>query len=213
MQFSSGIKNSTYWGIVSSTPLKVKRHFEGTSHLHRQGRRISKTRNQHETASKLSSVSFMPTSCLSHSLTLKMETTCPPNFQQTTWHYNPEDRPHHNHCCENLRSYINGVICLWRLTALVQDKAPRDIKSRWKQLEQHSVISHKNQYNISQELHIPSSTVRKILRKCLKIFLMRTEADGFHPKLCSVMKPLSIYPEMLTNIIWKSRRTKILMQE
>jgi hypothetical protein len=28
------------------------------------------------------------------------------DFQQTTWCYIPEDRTLHNHCCENLKSYI-----------------------------------------------------------------------------------------------------------
>jgi hypothetical protein len=27
------------------------------------------------------------------------------DFQQTTWHYIPEDRTLHNHCCENLKSH------------------------------------------------------------------------------------------------------------
>jgi hypothetical protein len=30
-------------------------------------------------------------------------------FQQTTWHYIPEDSILHNHRCENLKSYINYV--------------------------------------------------------------------------------------------------------
>jgi hypothetical protein len=27
------------------------------------------------------------------------------NVQQVIWHYIPEDRTLHNHCCENLKSY------------------------------------------------------------------------------------------------------------
>jgi hypothetical protein len=39
---------------------------------------------------------------------LKMEAICSTeilgDFQQTTWHYIPEDRTLHNHCCENIKS-------------------------------------------------------------------------------------------------------------
>jgi hypothetical protein len=43
------------------------------------------------------------------SSTLKIEVTCfsemSVDFQWTTWHYIPEDRTLHNHCCENVKSY------------------------------------------------------------------------------------------------------------
>jgi hypothetical protein len=52
----------------------------------------------------------MLVSCLVYSLTLKLEVTCSSekaaDFQQTTWHYIPEDRTLHNLHCENLKCYI-----------------------------------------------------------------------------------------------------------
>jgi hypothetical protein len=52
---------------------------------------------------------LMPDSCLSYSSTLKMEVTCSSKtlvvFRRMAWHYIPQDRTLHNHCCENLRSY------------------------------------------------------------------------------------------------------------
>jgi hypothetical protein len=48
-------------------------------------------------------------------LTLKMEVTfswMSGDFQQTTWHYTPEDRAFCNDCCENLKSYIGQVFWL-----------------------------------------------------------------------------------------------------
>jgi hypothetical protein len=53
---------------------------------------------------------FMPVSCLAYSLLQKMEETYSSrilaDFQRTTQHYIPEDRTLHNHCCENLKSYV-----------------------------------------------------------------------------------------------------------
>jgi hypothetical protein len=53
-------------------------------------------------------------SCLSYSLTQKMEVTCSSEisvaFQRTTRHYLPEDRTLHNHCCENLKAYVVFIL-------------------------------------------------------------------------------------------------------
>jgi hypothetical protein len=53
---------------------------------------------------------FMLLSCSAYFLTLKMEAICSSeksvHFQWTTRRYIPEDRTLHNHCCENLKSYI-----------------------------------------------------------------------------------------------------------
>jgi hypothetical protein len=47
---------------------------------------------------------------LAYSMILKMEVTCSSetwvDFQQAAWRYVPEDRNLHNHCCENLKSYV-----------------------------------------------------------------------------------------------------------
>jgi hypothetical protein len=52
---------------------------------------------------------FTLVSCLAYSSTLKMEVTCPTetlvDFQRTARSYIPEDITHHNHLCENLKSY------------------------------------------------------------------------------------------------------------
>jgi hypothetical protein len=42
------VKSSSYWDIQLYTPLKVNRNFEGTCHLHPQGREISQARQEHE---------------------------------------------------------------------------------------------------------------------------------------------------------------------
>jgi hypothetical protein len=48
------LKNSVFWDITSCNPVNVNRHFGGTFLLHRQSRRISYARIQHETGSKQS---------------------------------------------------------------------------------------------------------------------------------------------------------------
>jgi hypothetical protein len=72
-----------------STDLKRTNKFYSCIHV----------RNQHETA--LLVKCLMLISCLAYFLTLKMEATCSPKmsvaFQQTTWHYIPEDRTLHDH--------------------------------------------------------------------------------------------------------------------
>jgi hypothetical protein len=40
------------WDITLCSPWKISRHFWGTAHLHVQGQRISKARNQHESRSQ-----------------------------------------------------------------------------------------------------------------------------------------------------------------
>jgi hypothetical protein len=119
------------------SPLKVDQCFRGTCRLHFQGRRISQARNQRAAGGKLSNrlavFPFLPASyitwnfgkpitlpatwftlvsCLIYSSTLMMEGKCSSetsvDFQWTTQHYIPEDRTLQNHCCENLKSYINN---------------------------------------------------------------------------------------------------------
>jgi hypothetical protein len=58
----------------------------------------------------LLAVCFMLVSGLAYSLILKKEVTffseMSVDFPWTTWHYIPEHRTLHNHCCENLKSHI-----------------------------------------------------------------------------------------------------------
>jgi hypothetical protein len=54
--------------------------------------------------------------CLAYSSTMKMEATLSSeisvDFQRTTWHYFLADRTLHNHCCENLKSYMILLLLL-----------------------------------------------------------------------------------------------------
>jgi hypothetical protein len=50
------MKSSIFWDITPYVPFKINRHFGGTCSFHRQGRRISQARNQHEEDSKQSSL-------------------------------------------------------------------------------------------------------------------------------------------------------------
>jgi hypothetical protein len=56
---------------------------------------------------------FMLVSCLAYFSTLKMKATSSTktlvDFEETTWHFIPEDRTLHNHGCENLKAYIFPV--------------------------------------------------------------------------------------------------------
>jgi hypothetical protein len=82
-QFMIHPKSTIIWDITPCSPLKVNQCFRGTYRLHLQGRRISQARNLLESrwGSKL--------------------------FQQTTWHYIPEDRTLHNHLCGNLKRFCD----------------------------------------------------------------------------------------------------------
>jgi hypothetical protein len=46
------MKSSIIWDITQCKPLKLNRRFGGTCRIHLQGRKISHTRNQRETASR-----------------------------------------------------------------------------------------------------------------------------------------------------------------
>jgi hypothetical protein len=43
---------SNWWYITPCSPLKVNGRFRGTRHIHLQGRRIPRARNQHEVGRK-----------------------------------------------------------------------------------------------------------------------------------------------------------------
>jgi hypothetical protein len=70
--------------------------------------------NTTETSSAWLATCFTLVSCFVYSSTLKLEATCSSEmsseFQQTTWHYIPEDRIVHNCCCKNLKSYIDWIM-------------------------------------------------------------------------------------------------------
>jgi hypothetical protein len=89
------MKCSIFWDITPCSPLKVNRRFGGTCRLHLQGRALLAT-------------CFALVSCFYYSSTLKMNTRSSEtsvDFQRTTRRYIPEDRTHHNHHRENLKSY------------------------------------------------------------------------------------------------------------
>jgi hypothetical protein len=117
------LKSSIYWDITLSSPLKFNWCISQTCCFQLQGWRISQARNQHEAGSKQC---FMLVSCLSYSLTLKMEVICSSgtsvDFQWTTWWYVPEDRTIHSHYSENLKSYVFLLaICNWFFTSWKQN--------------------------------------------------------------------------------------------
>jgi hypothetical protein len=73
------LKSTIFWDITPCSPLKVNRRFGGTS------------RSSSDSTLKMEAI------CFSEMLV---------DFQQTTRRYIPEDSIHHNHRCENLKSYI-----------------------------------------------------------------------------------------------------------
>jgi hypothetical protein len=87
------MKTSIFWYITPYSPVKVSHCFGGTRQL-------------------LSSLAacFMLVSYLVYSESLEMEVTCTSktsvDFHWTTQRFIPEDITPHNHCCENLKSYI-----------------------------------------------------------------------------------------------------------
>jgi hypothetical protein len=46
------MKNYIFWDITPCSPLKVNRHFGGTCHIHRLGRRVNQVRNQYKAGGK-----------------------------------------------------------------------------------------------------------------------------------------------------------------
>jgi hypothetical protein len=93
-----------FWNIMPCSPLEVNRHFGGIYCLQLHSQRISQARSQCE---RRWEIGFMLVSCSPYSAILKMEAMCSSemsvDFQQTTWHYIPEDSTLHNDCCENFR--------------------------------------------------------------------------------------------------------------
>jgi hypothetical protein len=79
-----------FWDITPCSLLKARWYFGGTFTLHLQGRRINQSRNRHE--SRLTNrVSSIIVTCLTYSLTLKMEaiysSETSVDCQQATRHY------------------------------------------------------------------------------------------------------------------------------
>jgi hypothetical protein len=68
---------------------------------------------------------FTLVSCLAYSSTLEIEVICfcetSVDFQRTTRPYFPEDIVLHNHCCENLNSYIEQMSSHRRLECKWED--------------------------------------------------------------------------------------------
>jgi hypothetical protein len=66
------MKSSVVWDITLCSPLKVKRHFEETFHLHVQGWRVW----DKQEIRQLAAVYFMLVLCLAYPVTLTVEMTC-----------------------------------------------------------------------------------------------------------------------------------------
>jgi hypothetical protein len=86
------LKGTIFWNITLCSPLKVYPRFGGTYRL------------------LCLPPAFKLGTCSAYSTTLKMEVICSSkmlvDFQWTTPCYITEDRTLHNHCCENLKSYM-----------------------------------------------------------------------------------------------------------
>jgi hypothetical protein len=81
-------------------------------------------------------------SCSAYSTTLKMEAACSTetllDFQQTTRRYIPEDRTIHNHCSENLKSYITGHVCPRYLRIYHEERGKRTLRNVGEYLPDHT---------------------------------------------------------------------------
>jgi hypothetical protein len=97
------VKTLFLWDTTPCSPMKVNRRFG----------KISPppwTRIKQAAGRVLLATWFMLVSLLAYSSSLKMEATCSSeilfDFQRITRCSIPEDRTLHNHCCEDLKSYI-----------------------------------------------------------------------------------------------------------
>jgi hypothetical protein len=80
---------------------------------------------------------FMLISCFGYSSTLMMEVTSSSEtsvvFQQTTWHYIPEDRTFYNRQCANLKSYnknytfVNACVHKLHVTGTAVDEYVKNL--------------------------------------------------------------------------------------
>jgi hypothetical protein len=66
------IKSTIFWDITPCSPLKVSRRFGGTYHLHLQGRRKNRARNQRENR-RQAEPAFTLVFCSAYSSTMKMQ--------------------------------------------------------------------------------------------------------------------------------------------
>jgi hypothetical protein len=98
------LKRIIFWDVTPCSLLSCNRRFGGTHRLHLQGRRNNFC---------LPPVYLLVLAEIISS-TLKMEATCSSETsvatQQTIQRYIPEDDTLHNHCCENLKSYVSLFI-------------------------------------------------------------------------------------------------------
>jgi hypothetical protein len=104
-------------------------HCFGEKYLLIWDSRVSEARKQHEACSnQIVAACFRLVSCQAYSLTMKMEETLV-GFQQTTWHYVPEDKTRHSHPCEKLKStniYLYFVLPIYILNS-IQRFGPRSM--------------------------------------------------------------------------------------
>jgi hypothetical protein len=94
------LESSTFWDITLCGMLKVNRHFGGTCHLHLCS------------ACYLLHDGFLLGLFFSSEDGSDMFLRNIKRLQQTTWHYIPEDRTLHDHCCEKLKYYTELVTSL-----------------------------------------------------------------------------------------------------
>jgi hypothetical protein len=66
------MKSTIFWDITPCSPLKVNRRFGGTYHLHLQGRRISRARNQRENKWQAEDFQLTTRCCIPEDSTLRL---------------------------------------------------------------------------------------------------------------------------------------------
>jgi hypothetical protein len=98
------MKITIFWDIMLCSPLNVNRHFGGTYHLHLQGRRMRRAKNQRESsACHMHSWWFLAWLILQTWRLGWRSSKTSVDTQRTTWRYIPED------------SILQHLIILWRL--------------------------------------------------------------------------------------------------
>jgi hypothetical protein len=133
--------------------MEAKWHSGGTNFLHLQ----DQTRKK-----KTASASWFD-SCLTFSLTLKMEAICSSrmsvSLHQSTQHYIPEDRSLHIHCCENLKS---NIILITGDCSFLWDLKRQAILAAINTTASHYWHGWKNQWTRESTLKCPKSFLTKI---------------------------------------------------